>query len=415
MKIWNYNKLILFIIIPLTFSLVGCNSNSDTETTLPVVVNDESNNNPYNQQNLDNTNNDDYEVIGLDCSQSNDNLKYNIKYPEISGLSDNDKQTKINSTLKDEALKVLKYYEDPYGSVDLNIDYKLVLKNPNILSIQYSGIGYVSNAAHPNNLFYTTNINIKTGERLILNDLVNVDKDFANKFLNGDFKALCHEQSEALKHLTNEEIQKYFIEADSLDNIGTDKQSDVFSYFTNDSLGISIGVGHAIGDHAEFEIKYKDLKDNIKTENEVWKYFYTDNEEVLFSFNVADSSKTLSVCTSKTQPDYIIYRFGSDDKVELVFPDNKADSWSKFTYSYNLRGGESGNSGIDSNYLSFENKGYEYQIYQEYTSENNVTNVGIKVTDKTTKKTTDIKGLSNSIKGSLISLRENKKIKTEIR
>ena len=56
-----------------------------------------------------------------------------------------------------------------------------------------------------------------------------------------------------------------------MDNIGTEKQSDVFSYFTSDSLGISVSVSHAIGDHAEFEIKYQDLKGNIKTENEIWK------------------------------------------------------------------------------------------------------------------------------------------------
>lgn len=212
-----------------------------------------------------------YKVTELNYSKSYDKLKYNIKYPQISGLSDSDKQKKINSTLKNEALKVLKYYENPYGSVELSIDYKVILKNQNILSIQYSGVGSVSNAAHPNNLFFTTNINIKTGNRLRLKDIVNIDKNFANKFLNGEFKALWPEHNEALKQFTNEEIQEYFMEADSLDNIGTEKQSDVFSYFTTDFLGISISVSHAIGDHAEFEIKYKYLKDNIKTKNEIWK------------------------------------------------------------------------------------------------------------------------------------------------
>lgn len=57
------------------------------------------------------------------------------------------------------------------------------------------------------------------------------------------------------------------MEGDSLDNIGTEKQSDVFSYLTADSLGISIGVSHALGDHAEFEIRYEEIKDNIIYEN----------------------------------------------------------------------------------------------------------------------------------------------------
>ncbi len=151
--------------------------------------------------------------------------------------------------------------------------------------------------------------------------------------------------------------------------------------------------------------------------NEKIKYtdnLCTDNENVLFSFKIANSAKTLSVCQSKTKPDFIVYRFGTKDKIELEFPENKADSWSKFTYSYYLRGGGAGNEGKDLNYLSFENGGYIYEIYQEFTAEDNITNVGIKITDKATDKEIDIKGLGNSIEGSLINLRENKKIKIEI-
>jgi hypothetical protein len=153
---------------------------------------------------------------------------------------------------------------------------------------------------------------------------------------------------------------------------------------------------------------------DINSKKEYRENLCSDNEEVLFGFKLANSPKTLSVCVSKTQPDYIVYRFGPKDKVELEFPENKANSWSKFTFSYYLRGGGAGNEGMDLNYLSFENGGYEYQIYQEYTAKDNVTNVGVKITDKATNKEADIKGLRNSIEGSLINLRENKKIKIEI-
>ncbi|MBO8173346.1 MAG: hypothetical protein H0Z33_15865 [Bacillaceae bacterium] len=137
-----------------------------------------------------------------------------------------------------------------------------------------------------------------------------------------------------------------------------------------------------------------------------------DHEKVLLSFKLADTPKTLSVCISKTQPDYIVYRFGTKDKIELEFPENKVDSWSKFTYSYYLRGGGQGNEGMDLNYLTFENGRYEYQIYEEYIARDNMTYAGIKITDKqATNKVTEIKGLSHSVEGSLIILRDNKKIK----
>lgn len=248
--------VIAIFILVLTLSLIACNQ-SDKRVE---------------------TNDINYKITEFTDSKSTDILKYNIEFPQLSGLSDVDKQSRINSTLKDEAIKVLKYYEEPTGFVEVNIDYKVVLETTNVLSIQYSGVGFVNTAAHPNNLFYTTNINIKAGERLRLLDIVNIDGDLANKFTKGEFQALWPEQGEALQHITNEEIKRNFEDADTLDYIGTEKQSDVFSYFTNDSLGISVSVSHAIGDHAEFEIKYKDIKDNIKTENEIWNELLKPNQ-----------------------------------------------------------------------------------------------------------------------------------------
>lgn len=154
----------------------------------------------------------------------------------------------------------------------------------------------------------------------------------------------------------------------------------------------------------------KDVKDN---EKEYSDSLCTDKEEVLFRFKMENSDKFLSICLSKEQPDYIVYRFGTKDKIELEYPKDKADSWNKFTYSYYLRGGGAENEGMDMNYLTFENGGYEYRIYQEYTAIDDTTQVGIKITDKATKKETDLKGLSNSTEGSLIDLRDNTKIKIE--
>lgn len=137
-----------------------------------------------------------------------------------------------------------------------------------------------------------------------------------------------------------------------------------------------------------------------------------DDEEVLFSFKTGSPIKTMSVCISKNAQDYIIYRFGTKEKVELEFPENKSDSWNKFTYSYYLRGGGKENEGVDMNYLTFINGGYQYQIYQEYSAKDSTQSVGVKVIDLLTNNETNIKGLTNTTKGSLIDLRQNKKIHT---
>ena len=140
-----------------------------------------------------------------------------------------------------------------------------------------------------------------------------------------------------------------------------------------------------------------------------------DGEYVLLSFKSEDFLKSVSVCVSETNDDYIVYRFGNKDKIELEFPEDRTDSWNKFNYSYYLRGGGADNEGLDLNYLSFENSGNTYEIYQEYYASSNTTNIGIKITDISTNEEIEVRGLSDSIKGSLIYLRENDKVtRTEI-
>jgi hypothetical protein len=171
------------------------------------------------------------------------------------------------------------------------------------------------------------------------------------------------------------------------------------------------------GDTPKDEKDYTEIS-NVQTED-IQEVIYkenlcTDDEEVLFSFKLADSPKTISVCISNTQPDYITCRIGTPNNIDLEFPENKEGSWSEFTYSYYFRGGGAGNEGMDLNYLSFEYDGYKYVIYEEYIAENNTKTVGVKTIDNITNMEVNNKGLSDSIEGSLIDLRFSDKINIEL-
>ncbi|MFT3702630.1 MAG: hypothetical protein QM802_09680 [Agriterribacter sp.] len=86
--------------------------------------------------------------------------------------------------------------------------------------------------------------------------------------------------------------------------------------------------------------------------------FTLPNEEVIFSFNT-QSGKKVTLNRDKANG-YIIYRFGTKDNIEFEFPAKSKDSWTKFTYSFYLRGGGPQNEGLDLNYIYFTNKEFKY-------------------------------------------------------
>ncbi|MFL6557382.1 MAG: DUF4163 domain-containing protein, partial [Bacillus sp. (in: firmicutes)] len=143
-------------------------------------------------------------------------------------------------------------------------NYGIKSKSPSLLSIQYTGVGYMNGAAHPNNHYYTTNIDIETGTILKLKDMINIDENFVDN-LKQNAKSMKPEHQGILSSIHPSDLLNMLTNADSLDNIGTENQSDTFSYFTSDSLGISIPVSHAEGDHAGFEITYQTIVQNIKS------------------------------------------------------------------------------------------------------------------------------------------------------
>lgn len=429
--------LSLWLILVLLF--VSCSTEVNHSTgNEPKKTVDQSTQEPTAAKNSDTSNNltvpesTVYKIM----TERYSNKEIIINYPQISGLSNTSKQKVINNIIKDSAIRNFKDAGEEYN---LEINYNISWQSSNLLSIQYSGLGMGKGAAHPNNHFYTTNIDINKGKRLELKDIVNIDNSFIDKFRKAKYKSILYTEnsSKEYKELENHinEIAKEIsiddlFEADMFDILKPENNSDISSFFKPNALGISIGVSHAIGDHAELEMEYKDIANNIKTENEIWKDFenllqlqvpkstteYADNlsrsdEDVLFSFRTKDTDKVLSVCISKQEPNYIVYRFGSKDKIELEFPQDKKDSWSKFSYSYYLRPGGKQNAGLDLNSLSFENGGYNYRIYQDYSAENESTHIGVIVTENATNKKFEIEGIEKSKIGSLIYLRNNKKIK----
>ncbi|MFC5450349.1 polysaccharide deacetylase family protein [Paenibacillus aestuarii] len=236
------------LLLVLSFVFMGCSPNGVTVQAL----------NPANQAAVQ-----EYEVV----SEDYENGAIHIRYPQLRQLNaPPERQQMINALLRAEALKGQLYDKDTTQPYTLDIDFTVTLRSSKLLSVQYRGSGYVEGAAHPNPLFYTTNVDLVRGNRLRLEDLVPIDRRLVHKFKRGRFKALNPLMASLHEQLSKDELVRMFQRADDLDRMGTEDQSDTFSYLTKEALGISIGVGYAAGGHAEFEIRYADL---TKTFNQI--------------------------------------------------------------------------------------------------------------------------------------------------
>lgn len=201
----------------------------------------------------------------------NKNVK--INYPQINNLSDINKQKRINDLIKND---ILTFYKPERKDAIIHANYEVTWKSPKLISIVYKGVSSLKSSMHPDHDIYVTNIDIEKGTILKFKDLIRLDDNFANKLKNVkdrvwtpkpvrgmDENSAIGMIGDRLNSSTNKDLISYF----SL------PAYEYCGYFTKDYFVISIETIHAAGDYAELQIKYDDIKDNIKPENEVWKDF----------------------------------------------------------------------------------------------------------------------------------------------
>ncbi len=174
-----------------------------------------------------------------------------IDYPTLPEYSE-----AVNKLIKDEAYLVPSEYfelgkEEPFGDITIEVKYDIKEQTPERLSISFEGYGNMVGAAHPVNMFYTVNIDVKNEKQLTLSDLTTIDDAFMDKLMA------------SAKATLNPEIYESFNSADWYgDRANLKKTLDesdtiyygAFSYETPDKIGVSLPVIHAMGDYVVVEV-----------------------------------------------------------------------------------------------------------------------------------------------------------------
>ena len=109
------------------------------------------------------------------------------------------------------------------------------------------------------------------------------------------------------------------------------------------------------------------------------------DEKVIFDCIIEGKSKRVSLCARGELANgqgELRYRFGTPEKVELTYPEQPAASLGKFTYSAYLRGGGAANAGLDLFSLIFHNGGFRYEVFSEYSAEDDSNSYGVRISGK---------------------------------
>jgi len=174
-----------------------------------------------------------------------------IIYPQVSNQKQSSKVLNLNDIIKLQSLNILNGIEGK--DVTLELSYEINSFNNEYLSISFAGHSYFQEAAYPQNIFYTVNIDLNDNKVLRLSDVSNDYQRLAKYILNCDTNGESKEALEYIKQKYNfNEMVQLLETADNSNNYFEDS-SCVYSYYKDDIIGISFSVPHAIGDYVIVE------------------------------------------------------------------------------------------------------------------------------------------------------------------
>lgn len=167
-----------------------------------------------------------------------------INYPQLHGLENIELQNEINEKLRPP------HYEgdDVVDELLLEVWFRYALISDRILSVRFHRFTQRAKTMRPYSSMHTLNVDLETGEYLVLSDIVEADERLRGLFDNKKFLPTRFERFDEIGEQEN-----------LYDRIYT-------FYLTEDSLGVVAGQSASAGGYVELEIPYADIEDLLHAE-----------------------------------------------------------------------------------------------------------------------------------------------------
>ena len=191
-------KLFIVVLLVCGVSLTGCQS--ETETFVTTRVEETSLKENLEQDSLEQNETKEEEVDWTEELFIGESVL--ISYPVFSFQKTIDANA-INQQIKEDALRILEYFDVNMESDTLDITYEIADITKDWISIVYSGSYSRADAAYPTAVKYTSNLSLKDGLHLQISQMRPVE-ELAQKIVEGNYRVIG--ESEELKTAIREMI-----------------------------------------------------------------------------------------------------------------------------------------------------------------------------------------------------------------
>ena len=177
------NKVEYIIIL---IAVLGLNTSCNkVNVTKQSIDKQELYNSYIRYENLSNGTTSGYNIVGKKFSLINSAMNLDIDYPCVLGMEDIEKQEQINKLIF--LISTGTYYDIfVHNGLKVSSNYSIIYSDKSYLSIKFKGFVVVRKANRPHYMCLCLNIDLKTGEVMRLEDLVDIEK-LKYKFIKDNF------------------------------------------------------------------------------------------------------------------------------------------------------------------------------------------------------------------------------------